>query len=1287
MFWWITPLMKVGYERTITPPDLYKLDDTMEIEKLSETFERHLKKRITYYQNQHIMKKYQIRKETQETSTVDRETDLENFILPKSALFMALYHTFYFQFMKSIVQMCIQGAGTSLQPLLLKKLTEFVQLKAQGLNPAIGKGIGYSIGTAVFIAFVGIMVNHSFYNAMMVGAKTRSVLIRTILKKSFVLNQLGRHKYPEGKINALITTDLNRIDFAGIAIPILVSTPFSVVIAVALLIHSIGVYALIGVTLYFVCSVILGVMMKYMINLRVKAQVHTDDRVTLIKEILKNFKMIKYYSWEAPYLAKMSQIRERESEKIFQLQTVRNLLYSLAQSLPILTSMTAFCVLFAVKRGKTSAGSIFASLSWFTALANAFFLVPFAVSMCTDASVALDRAAEFLSQGEIDPAESYDVIAQESRFAIKVENASFQWPEFNLKETNEDKKNKINLFHKLKDKKKEESSPVSDVVSVVSKNFKSLDGEPDSIEVNSKLKEKFTGLHNINLEINHGEFVVITGSIGSGKTSLLAAISGTMNKVKGEVTVNGSLLSCGYPWVQNASVRENITFGSPYDEKKYDTVVFCCSLLNDFKQLPGGDMTQVGERGITLSGGQKARINLARAVYAGKDIILLDDVLSAVDAKVAKHIIDSCIMGYLKEKTRVLATHQLHLIGSADKIVFLNGDGSADVGSFQELSVKNVGFMKLMEHTSELSKDKKPDDDDEVAKTDLVKVVTTVSTTSEDFKITKDEERAVNVIGMDVVWEYARYASGVFRSSYLPLLLLSLALFVFFSIFSNTWLSFWVSYKFEHKSDDFYRALYIVFGLVTVVVTVIVLCMIVYGTVTSSKKLNLMAAKRLMRVPMSYFDITPTGRILNRFSKDTDVLDNEISDELQQLIIYAGMIIGSLILCCIYLPWFTIAVPLLLILLVLLTNFFQATSREVKRLEAIQRSCVFSQFDESLSGMNTIKAYKAENRFLNDNDNLINKMNEANFMTIALQRYFAINMSMLVSLMALLIALLCCFRVFSINASSTGLLLTYVLQVTEMLTEGLRSYVMVENEMNSVERLKYYADELPQEPGFSITTSPALDPNWPTDGAIKFENVNLRYREGLPYALKNFSIDVRPHENIGVCGRTGAGKSTLMSCLYRLSEPEGRITIDGVDISKVNLTDLRTKLSIIPQDPVLFKGNIRENLDPFGQSSDDQLWDALRRAHLIEGSVLPSVKTQVNVRNESTMHKFHLLQTVEEDGGNFSLGERQLLALARALVRKTKILILDEATSSVDYETDSKIQKTIVEEFSNCTIL
>ncbi|GME80029.1 unnamed protein product [Ambrosiozyma monospora] len=502
MFWWVTPLMKVGYERIITPEDLFKLDDTMEIEKLSETFEGHLMKRITYYQNRHLTKRYQERNETPETSTVDRETDLEDFILPRGALFMALFHTFCFQSMKGIAQMSLQAVGTALQPLLLKKLTDFVELQTLELNLAVGKGIGYSIGTTFVIGFTGVMVNHAFYNSMMVGAKAKSVLIRTILKKSFALNQLGHH-----------------------------NAPFGVVVGIALLIHSIGVYALIGIAFFFVCSIILGIGMNTLIKLRKQSQVHTDMRVTLVEEILKNFKIIKYYCWEVPYLSKITELRNKETKKVFQLQTVRNILYSLVLVLPVLTSMTTFCVLFGVRKDKVTPGSIFASLAWFGALSNAFIRVPISAAECADASVALGRAAEFLSQGETVPAEKSDTISLESKLAVNLNNASFQWPEFDLKDSNKDIVTMTIIIQYASPKKN-----------------KLLESETKSIEVNSTRVEKFSGLHNVNLEIMQGEFVVITGSIGSGKSSLLAAIAGTMTKTEGDVTVNGTFLSCGYPW-------------------------------------------------------------------------------------------------------------------------------------------------------------------------------------------------------------------------------------------------------------------------------------------------------------------------------------------------------------------------------------------------------------------------------------------------------------------------------------------------------------------------------------------------------------------------------------------------------------------------------------------------------------------------------------------------------------------------------------------------------------------
>ncbi|GME71317.1 unnamed protein product [Ambrosiozyma monospora] len=449
-------------------------------------------------------------------------------------------------------------------------------------------------------------------------------------------------------------------------------------------------------------------------------------------------------------------------------------------------------------------------------------------------------------------------------------------------------------------------------------------------------------------------------------------------------------------------------------------------------------------------------------------------------------------------------------------------------------------------------------------------------------------------------------------------------------------------------------------------------------------KLNVMAAARLLHVPMSYIDTTPMGRILNRFTKDTDVLDNEISEKFRSFIFPFSSVIGIMILCIIYLPWFAISIPFLAIMYACIANFYQATSREVKRLESIQRSAVYAHFNETLGGMETIKAYNAVDRFLKSSDSLINTMNEACYVTICNQRWFSINLDLIAGCICLIVALLCCFRVFAIGPAATGLLLTYVLTISGLLAGMMNSLTQIDMNMNSVERIEYYAMELPQEAAYRIPENDPT-PEWPTHGQISFNNVSLKYRPELPYVLKDLTINIAPNERIGICGRTGAGKSTLMTCLYRLSEPEGEITIDGVDISKLGLNKLRSKLSIIPQDPVLFVGTIRSNLDPFEQRTDDELWDALRRAHLVDASVLEKAKKQT--KRDENMHKFHLDQVVEDDGSNFSLGERQLLALARALVRKSRILILDEATSSVDYETDSKIQQTIVDEFASCTIL
>jgi ABC-type multidrug transport system fused ATPase/permease subunit len=1306
-FWWLLPVMSTGYNRTLDPQDLYYLTDDIKVQAMAAQFYIYFEKGYEKAKRKHLLKKCAGRGETLDSSSVDESLDIKDFKLPKFTTIFAIIQTFRFQYFKACFYLALAYTGLTTNPLLIKKLITYVELKAFGIEQGIGKGLGYSFGSAILIMVIGMLLNHFFYCSMLTGAQAKAVLTKAILEKSFRLNEESKHKFTTGKITSMMGTDLARIDFALGFQPFIIVFPIPIAIAIGILVSNIGWPAVIGIAILFIFMMGIAMSTKKLFEYRASANKFTDARVNFIKEALNNLKVIKFYSWEPPYHENISDIRRKEMKIIYRMQILRNIVTAFAFSLTLFSSMIAFLVLYAVNKGKNKdPAAIFSSVSLFNVLTQQVILLPMALAAGADALIGLTRVGEFFGAAEIDPEEKVidatlerQVIMDDSNESIVIDNASFKWEIFKQDEAEDDKKDKEENEKVVQDQS--DSNTKTETYT-----FNSSEKMEDTESTDSK-DVTFPGLDNINLNIKKGEFIVITGLVGSGKSSLLQAISGFMRRTSGSVSVNGSLLLCGYPWVQNATVKQNIIFGCEEDEKRYNDVIYACSLESDLEILPAGDQSEIGERGITLSGGQKARINLARAVYANKDIILLDDVLSAVDARVGKHIMNNCILGLLKDKTRILATHQLSLIGAADRIIFLNGDGSISVGTFDELK-SNPGFSKLMAYSSETKDDEDEeevefvDEQTQLEEQELIKRQVTNKSKADEEAIRRDfnknknengvliekEEKAVNSIDFAVYATYFKLGSGKIPPGFLlPVLLLVMISATFCQLFTNTWLSFWTSDKFHGRPSNFYIGIYVMFTFMSFIMLTIEFVILVFITNTASVRLNILSIGKILHSPMSFMDTTPMGRILNRFTKDTDVLDNEIGDQLRFFLFSLCNILGVLILCVIYLPWFAIALPFLGLLFYSIADFYQASSREVKRLEAIQRSLVYNNFNEVLSGMDTIKAYRAESRFLMTNDTLINNMNEAYYITIANQRWLGIHMDIVATMFALLIALLSVFRVFNIGASSVGLLLSYVFQVAGQLSMLIRTFTQVENEMNSAERLCEYAYKLPTEAAYVITeTSPK--PSWPEHGSIKFDDVSLAYRPGLPLVLKNLSFDIKPSEKIGICGRTGAGKSSIMTALYRLSELDsGEISIDDVNISSLGLQQLRSKLSIIPQDPVLFRGSIRKNLDPFHEQDDSKLWDALRRTGLIEASKLEAVKQQVLGEDTTESHKFHLDQAVEDDGVNFSLGERQLIAFARALVRDSKILILDEATSSVDYETDAKIQETIIKEFSQCTIL
>lgn len=1295
--WWIHPVIRVGYKRTVVPEDMFKLTDDLKVETLTVRFNKYFNTRLEKAKAKHIAGKAKKRANKEKADDSDAEDDLADFVVPKYIVGYALLETFAYQYGLACFFLTISTCASCLSPLLTRRLINYVQLKALGSQESDGVGVGLAIGTALLVLVTGLAMNHSFQKSMMTGAQVKAVLTKCLLDKYFRLSGESRLDHPKSRITSVMGTDLARIDMALGFQPFIFTFPITMAISIAILCFNIGAPAMVGIDVAFVVLAATMYSTKKLFQYRRSANILTDARVKCVKEILNNLKIIKFYSWEKPYFARITKSRNAEMKIIYIMQVARNMIIALSSSLTAFASMSSFLVLYAIRNNSTrNSATIFASLSLFNIFSLQLFMLPIALATGSDAIIGIIRSGEILAAEEIDPvltaieaSPEMKVQMDAQNLAIKVDKASFCW------------ETKNPLIPKEPVAKEEESS-----LSAETKLY-NMEIKLDSQDRSENLDEAIVSmLRNISLNIKKGEFIAITGLIGSGKTSLLNAISGFMKRTSGLVNVNGSILLCGTPWIQNTTVKHNILFGTELNEQKYSEVIYACSLEADIKILPAGDGTEIGERGITLSGGQKARINFARAVYSDKEIVLMDDVLSAVDARVGKHIMNHCILGLLKNKTRLLATHQLSLIGAASRVIFMNGDGTIDFGTIDELNARNKAFKNLMAYNAALEKEDEeekapevkesmPKAEQEIEKQSSIQITETdeedkhlnyQENENKDGKLIIAEKAAENQIKWKVYKNYIKYGSGIFKHyTAVPILILLTVLAVFCMLFTNTWLSFWSELRFANMSNGFYIGIYVMFTFLGFLFLCLEFWCMAYIVNEAAVTLNREAVKAVLRVPMSYMDITPMGRMLNRFTKDTDVLENLIGTQLRMLVYFFSMICGVLILCVIYLPWFAIAIPPLGAIFVALANFYQASAREIKRLEATQRSLVYNNFEETLSGMDTLKALKKEDMFLEKNNNVINRMNEAYYLTISNQRWLSIALDLVACVMCLVVSLLCVFRMFQISASSVGLIMSYQLQIASQLSMVVKMYTQVENEMNSVERMLEYALDLPQEaPLYISETEP--HPSWPEHGAILFQNASLAYRPGLPLVLDKLNADIRPAEKIGICGRTGAGKSSIMTALFRLSElAGGKIEIDGVNISNIGLHSLRSRLSIIPQDPVLFGGTIRKNLDPFDSSTDDELWATLVRSGMIEKEQLDYIKSQDP--DSDTLHKFHLNHHVQDEGANYSLGEKQLISFARALVRGSKILILDEATSCVDYETDSKIQQTIVREFSHCTIL
>uniref|UniRef100_A0AAR2JB30 ATP-binding cassette, sub-family C (CFTR/MRP), member 10 n=1 Tax=Pygocentrus nattereri TaxID=42514 RepID=A0AAR2JB30_PYGNA len=793
--------------------------------------------------------------------------------------------------------------------------------------------------------------------------------------------------------------------------------------------------------------------------------------------------------------------------------------------------------------------------------------------------------------------------------------------------------------------------------------------------------QQFLVLHNQDFT---GSLVVVVGKVGCGKSSLLAAITGELNRCGGIVHVQGREQGFGLaaqePWIQHASVRDNILFGTDFDSGFYQTVLEACALTDDLNILPDGDRTEVGENGVTLSGGQKSRLALARAVYMDKDIYLLDDPLAAVDADVAQHLMEKCILGILKNKTRILCTHRIEFVEKADIVVLMDSGRVVRTGTPNEV----LSLMKAVPNDSKKDRE-----------------LTSEPVSEEGLTTMGEEQKQTGGLAMTVYQSYWRAVGGCTAMS----VLISLFLMQGSKNVSDWWLSYWISnlkangselvsltagstllppsqnlfpVPLRHSSPfgnmsselKFYMTVYGSLAAANTVFTAARAFLFAYGAICAATVIHKRLLDSVLKATMIFFDTTPLGRVLNRFSSDVYTIDDSLPFVLNILLANVFGLLGMLVVMSYGLPWVLLPLVPLGALYYQTQRFYRHSSRELKRLCSLTLSPVYSHFSETLSGLATVRASGHAARFEEENERRLDQNQRCLFISNAAMQWLDIRLQMIGVSVVTGISIIAVIehQIRSIDPGLVGLALSYALSITNLLSGLIFSFTQTEMQLVSVERTEEYSTSIPLEPQSGST----VPPSWPEHGRVEFDGAVLAYRPGLPNALDGVSFVVMPGERVGIVGRTGSGKSTLFLTLFRMVElNQGQILLDGEDISRVGLSQLRSKLAIIPQDPFLFSSSVRENLDPSGCHLDHRILDALEQCHL--GDV---VRRMGGLDAE-----------VGERGKSLSLGQRQLVCLARALLTEANVLCIDEATASVDHKTDMLLQKTIRERFKDKTVL
>ncbi|XP_050485106.1 ATP-binding cassette sub-family C member 5-like isoform X2 [Bombus huntii] len=1226
---------------------------------------------------------------------------------------------------------CSTICGFITSMILMKKVLEHVQSPEEGTWIGIKWALLLTCCDLLRIVFFNWTWNTNIRTALRLKSACTTLLYKKIIR----LNSLGNKS--TGEITNLFTNDSQRLFDVVIYGPMIFSGPIIIICGIAYILWIFSPIAICGILTFLIFYPCQYLISRLVGHFRFKTVVITDIRVKLMNEILECVKLIKMYSWEKYFSHKLLGIRKKEEYWLHKIVYFQSLAISLTPAIPVIAAIITFLAHLSTGSNLTAAQAFPITTFFGNMLRMALASLKDSTRHFIDAHIALRRMKVFpfvtLLNSQFRSSFMFLQVALVNINESNITLNRFQVFTFGssllIAITNYDSKNDVLL---LEEQICHISKPIvkSQAVAIANGTFvyensnlhtKKLKNVKEKKKVGSYLKTKIEleklnepsqetqyveVLSDIKFGAAKGTLIGICGQVGSGKSSLLLAALGQLKMINGHILREGS---CAYvsqqAWIVNATFKENILFGNQFDAKRYYQALTVCSLKEDLNMLPGGDETEIGERGINLSGGQKQRVALARALYANRDIYFLDDPLSAVDTHVGSYIFKNLILGVLKDKCVLFVTHQVQFLKHSNQIYVMHKGRIVEQGTHDELIKLNREYAAMVNSALLKTKNSSTDEtsaltkiDSRESSNDLEKQIACSSgDNNENIAISKEihggailttpEKMGMGTVELYTYHTYVKSAGGYFIAL---LVFFTLLLNVGSSAFSTWWLAIWIKAGGGNVTDpntnktvtsnnlndnpnySYYQNIYI--GCIGVILLTSLLrgLAIMYATIKASTTLHNQVFKKMIKSAVTFFETTPIGRIQNIFSRDIDEVDSYIPISVENMVQNIITCSFAIIAICAILPWFCIPLIILAAVFFYISKIFRVAMRDFKRIESTSRSPVLSFVTTTIHGLNTIHAFQKGKAFVNKFEELIDLNNLCLYLCQSIMRWSAVRLDILAIISSSITAFLVILLKNQISPSLAGLAMAYAMQMTGVFQYTVRLMAETETRFISVERISYYLRTLQKEESFRNDPINPSD-QWPTDGELEFHKVELKYRKELPPVLDNISFVIKSGEHIGIVGRTGAGKSSLIVALFRLVEiSNGKIRIDGIDIAKVKLKLLRNKLSIIPQDPVLFSGTIRSNLDPFEQFDDFEIWSVLEKTQLKEK--IQAMPGELNA-------------PIEVGGNNLSVGERQLLCLSRALLRNAKIIVLDEATAAVDPETEVAVQNTIQNAFSNSTVL